>query len=137
MKLLKPIIITLLFALFLVSAFLLFEPSDSPSGYFTYTPALAVFNSENNAELNSNLEIRFLTKSTNDLEISPIIGNTEFISLKCQDKEKDFSVDQERLVSPSYTCPSESSIIVKILSPKTELNIKFGQEIQSAENIIS
>ncbi|MEE9525012.1 MAG: hypothetical protein V3V78_00200 [Candidatus Woesearchaeota archaeon] len=125
MKIIKALFIILGFVLFLLSAFLLFEPSSSPTGFFVYTPNLAIINTNNNVPLNSNLEIEFITKGTNDLTI-----NVDILELRCNDKFIGKSNEFK-----DYRCDETSSLTAKILSRKTEINIKFGNNIQQAINI--
>ena len=55
------------FTLFMLSAFLLFEPSGNPTGLFVYTPSLAIININNNVKVGDTLNIEFMTKGTKDL----------------------------------------------------------------------
>jgi len=131
-KTVKFFFITGGFFLFTLSAFLLFEPSTNPTGFFVYTPTLAIVNSNNNIPVNSNLEIQFMTKGTNDLIITPL-GNIKFLELRCNDNV----LITNNLHYKDYNCDGDSYLLVKVLSSKVELEFKFGNNIQQAINIAS
>jgi hypothetical protein len=131
MKLSKIIIITLGFGLFILAAFSLFEPSASPTGFFVYTPGIAIINPINHAGLNSNLEIEFITKGTNDLKILPS-GAAEIVELRCDDKVAGYGLEYK-----DYSCDGSSYLVVRVLSERVELDIKFGDKTQQAINIVS
>lgn len=129
MKLTTAMLTILGFGLFFLSAFLLFEPNNSPTGFFAYTPSLAIVNTDNNVPINSNLEIEFITKGTNDLTITPL-GNMEFLELKCNNQIMSTSMEHK-----DYNCNGDSSLTVKVLSRKLEIELKFGDAIQQTINI--
>ncbi|MBR9692098.1 hypothetical protein GOV06_04925 [Candidatus Woesearchaeota archaeon] len=128
MKLVKIILTTSGFALFLLSIFVLFEPTDSPTGFFAYTPNLAIINSNNNIQLNSDLEIEFITKGKNDLTIIPL-GDMKMIGLRCGD-----IIIGNSLEYKDYECKKDSFLVVKILSEELKIGLKFGNNVQYSEN---
>jgi len=135
MKFINIILIIIGFILFFISAFILFEPSNGPTGFFVYVPSLAIVNPDNNVPLNSNLEVEFMTKGTNDLAINPSEGDIKFIELKCGDKKVIPALDNEKIMFKDYHCQDDSKVTVKILSTKVILEFKFGNKVQQVQNI--
>ena len=129
MKTVKIILTILGFVLFFFSVFVLFEPSDNPTGFFVYTPSIAIINPSNNQPLNSNLEIEFMTKGTNDLTITAKTGEMKVIGLKCNDEVMGNTLEYQ-----DYKCGENSILLVKVLSKDLELEFKFGNNIQQATN---
>ena len=134
MKLLRIILITFGFGIFLLAAIIIFEPTNGPTGFFVYTPTLAIVNQENNAALDSNLEIAFLTKGEYDLLVSKESGEMEFLELRCG-KETVASSFNEEVIYRDYHCLETSYLIARVLSQQASLKFEFGNEIQTAENI--
>jgi len=130
MKLSRLIFIVISFTIFILSGILLFEPGSSPTGHFVYTPNIAIINQQNHAPLNQNLEIEFITKGTNDLQVTSS-GEMELIELRCENK-----VIGNKLKYKNYTCKGNSFLVVKILSENLKLDFKFGNNIQQATNIV-
>jgi hypothetical protein len=136
MKSARAIIIAAGFLLFAMSAFLLFEPGNDPTGFFVYTPSLAVLNQENNAGVGESLAIEFITKGARDLEITSSGGEVEFLGLKCGGEVIDLK-PRKSINYQGYSCKENSKVIVKIVSKEAELNIKFGEDSQTAKNSAS
>ena len=134
MKLIKIILITLGFLLFFASSFILFEPGKNPTGCFMYIPSLAVINPNNNILLNSTLEIDFLTKGTNDLIITSLKGNMEFIKLRCNNQILKPNIEENKITYKDYHCNDNSIISIKVLSRELDLDFRFGNNIQKAQN---
>ncbi len=136
MKIIKIVLITIGFFIFLASAFLLFEPGNDPTGFFAYTPSIAIMNINNNVEVNDNLEVEFITRGTKDLEITAAKGDVEFLGLGCDGETINF--DPSRSINyPKYNCRKNSKVVVKILSGEVEVDINFGGNSQIAKNSAS
>ena len=134
MRLIKIILITLSFLLFFASAFILFEPGNDPTGFFVYLPSIAIINPNNNISLNSNLEIDFITKGTNDLTITSLKGKMEFIELRCNNQILTPVTEKNMIIYKDYHCNDNSIISVKVLSRELNLDFRFGNNIQKAHN---
>ena len=134
MKILRWIFVILGLAIFFLSSLALFEPGADPTGFFTYVPGIAIVNPDNNAAVGGNLEIKFITKGTNDLVITPS-GNFEFVELNCGGVVLNPYVEDGRMFITDYACDKESSLIIKVLSEQLEVEFKFGIQGQTAENI--
>lgn len=126
MKITKPILIILGFCVFALSAFLLFEPGASPTGYFAYTPSFAIINPSDNISLNHKIEIKFITKGTNDLQIISS-KKIESIELICEEK-----IIGKKLKYEDYNCRGMSILRFKAISKNTKIDIKFGNRTQQA-----
>jgi hypothetical protein len=134
MKTIKIISIIVGFILFFIISIMLFEPNTDPTGLFTYVPALAVINNNNNVPLNNNLEIVFITSSKNDLTITSLTGEMEFVELRCNDQTLNPVVDKDKIIYKDYNCRGNSVLLVKVLSKELNLEFKFGKKIQQAQN---
>lgn len=136
-KAVKLILIIFAFALFLASAFILFEPGNDPTGFFVYAPGLAVVNHKNNQPLNSNLKIEFMTKGTNDLIITSLTGNMEFLELNCNNQKLAPAANNKDITYKGYKCDKHSFVLIKVLSEELKLQFKFGNEIEHTHNSAS
>ncbi len=125
------------FVLFFASAFLLFEPGNDPTGFFVYTPSLAVFNYDNNEGVGENLEVEFITKGEEDLRIISLSGEVEFVRLKCGDRALNPSVDGNIMEYKNYNCKENGKAAVRILSQNAEIEFKFGNDRQIVKNTVS
>ena len=134
MKTTKIILITVGFALFFLSMVLLFEPTNGPTGFFVYTPNLAIINYNNNVPLDNNLEIEFMTRGTNNLTIIPAMGEIEFLELKCNNQLLSPFMEDNVIVVKDYYCEDNSHLLVKVLSKELSLELKFGDRIQAVKN---
>ncbi len=135
-KYIKILFIVLGSILFAISAFMLFEPSTDPTGFFTYMPNIEVINSENAVQLNSNLDIEFITSGTKDLTITKINGNMQFVGLRCGTQKLDILTANEAIEYEDYACKETSFLTVKVLSTELDLDIKFGGNMQQVKNIV-
>ena len=135
MKFFKIILIPLGFIIFFISALVLFEPSSDPTGFFVYTPSLAVINYENNQPLNSNLKIEFMTTGTNDLIITSLTGDMKVVGLKCGNTVLNPVSEGNSAFYEGYQCKENSFLLVQILSEKLDIELRFGKEIQQVQNI--
>ncbi len=132
MKFSTIILIVIGLLLFTLCMFGLFEPSTDPTGFFVYTPRIAILNPGNSQPINSSLEIGFITRGTNELAITPLKGNAEILELKCNDKI--LNKGGNNLVYKDYKCKGDSIAIIKILSGDLNLEFRFGKETQQARN---
>ena len=98
MKTIKIVFVVLGFILFFTIAFALFEPSADPTGFFVYVPNLAIINYDNNEPLNSELKIDFMTSGTNDLIITSLKGDMEFMELKCDNQISNPVIDDNKII---------------------------------------
>ena len=117
--------------LFILCMFGLFEPSIDPTGFFVYTPRIAVFNPSNSQPVNNSLEISFMTRGTNDLIITPLKGSMKILELRCGSQ----IVGKGSSKYKDYKCRDKSTITVKVLSKEVKIGLRFGRSIQQAENI--
>ncbi len=124
------------FALFLASAFMLFEPGNDPTGFFVYTPSLAVLNPENDAAVGEELEIEFMTKGEKELSVSASKGDVDFLGLECGGRK--IEIDPSKSITyGDYGCKENSKIALKVLSQEAEVTIRFGSDSQIAKNSAS
>ena len=137
MKLWKIMIATFGFAFFLLSAILLFEPTNGPTGFFVYTPTLAIVNNENNAGLDDNLAIEFMTKGINDLTVSFPEEGADFLELRCDGNKLQPVLENNEIVYRDYNCKKTGFLEVKVLSHETVIRFKFGNDVQEARNTVS
>ena len=131
----KAAFIVIGFAIFLVTAFTLFEPGNDPTGFFAYTPSIAVINHDNSMPLNSNLRIDFITRGTNDLAVSVLEGDASFIGVGCGNKMTPVAGDK-KLEYKSYSCKEQGHLSAKMLSKEVILEISFGNSVQQVRNVI-
>ncbi len=137
MKTIKTISIIFGFAVFFISAFLLFEPSRNPTGFFVYTPYLEIINQEKYEPLNSELKIGIITIVTYNLVITTLKGDMEFIELRCGDKILNPLVKGNKIIYNDYSCKGNGFLLVKILSKELNLESRFGEKIQQVQNTVS
>lgn len=116
------------FSLFAVSAFLLFQPFQDPTGKFAYTPGLAVVDSSYSVDGESLTSIEFITTGKDDLEISSD-HDFELISLSCGSR-KIHPKSYDPLEFPGYSCDVNSVLDAKLLSKETRFYLKFGSDVQ-------
>lgn len=131
MKILKLLLIIIGFLLFFISAFLMFEPGNDPTGLFVYSPGLAVKTIENNAAVGSTLIIEFMTLGTNNLTITALEGDIEIVELKCNSLKIEPSADN---FYHDYSCKEYSSLSVIPKSKESVFEIKFGHDSQKIKN---
>jgi len=134
MRLVWMIFILIGFILFASSSFILFEPSADPTGFFVYTPSIAVINPDNAQPVGSIIEISFITKGTNNLTVEAVKGSAELLELRCD--AKIIAEGSSAAISyEGYKCEKGSSVAVKILSKETEIEFRFGKDVQQARNL--
>ena len=115
----------------------MFEPSSDPTGFFVYAPSLAIMNPDNHQQLNSILEINFITSGTNDLAVTLQKGSIKFIELKCNSQLLAPVIEDNKLFYKGYACSGNGQLSVKILSRETRLELAFGSKKQQVQNIAS
>ncbi len=132
----KILVITLSFAVFFASSFMLFEPGNDPTGYFGYVSGIGIINPRNNVPVGSVLEVKFLTDGKGDLRADTVEGDLQFLELRCGDERIEPVMAGNHISYKDYKCEDESVLSVKVLSENIDIRLKFGRGVQHIKNSV-